>query len=171
VLYRHGNFVNQVTEIRNRYDIAPGEIDLPGFPLFGLFNSAMGVTTVFPEMDFTRPADVNPKFILEHAADWKPTQSFGSPALWNTVGKYCERTGDRFPSIKRVMSAGAPVPPHVLKRVKAAISEEGEIHTPYGATEALPVASISAGEEFAWCRYLRWETLRWHSVASDSNHR
>ena len=146
VLYRHGNFAQQVQQIRDRYEIQAGEIDLPGFPLFGLFNSAMGVTTVFPEMDFTRPANVDPKYIDEHATDWQPTQSFGSPALWNTVGKSCEQTGMRFPSIKRVLSAGAPVPPHVLARVKAAIAEDGEIHTPYGATEALPVATISASE-------------------------
>lgn len=146
VLYRHGNFAHQVTQIRDRYAIQPGEIDLPGFPLFGLFNSAMGVTTVFPEMDFTRPADVNPKFIFEHATDWQPTQSFGSPALWNTVGKACETSGMRFPSVRRVLSAGAPVPPHVLRRIKDVIAQDGEIHTPYGATEALPVASISASE-------------------------
>ena len=30
--------------------------------------------------------------------------------------------------------------------MKAAIHPEGEVYTPYGATEALPVASISAGE-------------------------
>lgn len=146
VLYRHGNFANQVTQIRDRYSIQPGEIDLAGFPLFGLFNSAMGVTTIFPEMDFTRPADVNPEYLLEHANDWKPTQSFGSPALWNTVGRHCENTGKRFPSIRRVLSAGAPVPPHVLQRISAAIADDGEIHTPYGATEALPVASISSTE-------------------------
>lgn len=148
VLYRHGNFANQVTQIRDRYQIQPGEVDLPGFPLFGLFNSAMGVTTVFPEMDFTRPADVNPTFVLEHVRDWQPTQSFGSPALWNTVGKYFEKQNqpDKLASVKRVLSAGAPVPPHVLARVRAAIADDGEIHTPYGATEALPVASISASE-------------------------
>lgn len=146
VLYRHGNFANQVTQIRDRYQIQPGEIDLPGFPLFGLFNSAMGVTTVFPEMDFTRPADVNPDYIAEHVTDWSPTQSFGSPALWNTVGKASEKSPLNFPTVRRVLSAGAPVPPHVLKRVKAVIAEDGEIHTPYGATEALPVASISATE-------------------------
>lgn len=146
VLYRHGNFANQVTQIRDRFGIQPGEVDLPGFPLFGLFNSAMGVTTVFPEMDFTRPADVNPKFISEHVTDWQPQQSFGSPALWNTVGKACEATNMKFPSVRRVLSAGAPVPPHVLRRIKGAIADDGEIYTPYGATEALPVAAISATE-------------------------
>lgn len=146
VLYRHGNFAHQVTEIQRHYGIQAGEIDLPGFPLFALFNSAMGVTTVFPDMDFTRPADIDPHYALEHAGDWQPTQSFGSPALWNTVGKHCESSGDSFPTIQRVLSAGAPVPPHVLRRVKGAIAPEGEIYTPYGATEALPVASISATE-------------------------
>ncbi len=146
VLYRHGNFSKQVDEIRDRYDIQPGEIDLPGFPLFALFNCAMGVSTVIPEMDFTRPARVDPRNIVRPIQDWQVTQAFGSPALWNVVGRYCEQQGVQLPSLRRVLSAGAPVPPPVLSRICAAISPEGEMHTPYGATEALPVASISARE-------------------------
>lgn len=149
VLYRHGNFLRQVTEIRDHYDIQPGEIDLPGFPLFALFNAAMGVTTVVPEMDFTRPAQADPRKILAAANDWRITQAFGSPALWNVVGRHCEQTGERIPSLRRVLSAGAPVPPHVLQRMKQAIHPAGDIYTPYGATEALPVASISASEVLA----------------------
>lgn len=145
-LYRHGNFNRQADEIRDEFQIAPGEVDLSGFPLFALFNAAMGVTTVFPRMDFTRPAQVDPRNIISAAADWNATQAFGSPALWNTVGRHCEKTGERLPTLKRVLSAGAPVPPHVLKRIKAVIHPAGEIHTPYGATEALPVATISASE-------------------------
>lgn len=146
VLYRHQNFAHQVSQIRDQYGIQAGDIDLAGFPLFGLFNSAMGATTVFPEMDFTRPADVDPEYLLEHARDWSPTQSFGSPALWNKVGQHCEKTGQRFPTIRRVLSAGAPVPPHVLRRISKAIADDGQIHTPYGATEALPVATISSSQ-------------------------
>ncbi len=146
VLYRHGNFAQQVDEIRQAYDIEPGEIDLPGFPLFALFNAAMGVTTVIPDMDFTRPAQANPKFLLEAARDWKVTQAFGSPALWNVVGRHCETTGDKIPTLRRVLSAGAPVPPHVLRRMKQIVHPDGRMHTPYGATEALPVASISDAE-------------------------
>ena len=47
----HGNFDAQVEQIRDFYGIQPGEIDLPAFPLFGLFNCAMGVTAVIPDMD------------------------------------------------------------------------------------------------------------------------
>lgn len=146
VLYRHGVFDRQVTEIRDHYGIRPGEIDLPGFPLFGLFNCAMGVTTVVPDMDPTRPARINPKLFVEAIHDWQVTQSFGSPAIWNRVGDYCQRERVELPTLKRVLSAGAPVPPRVLKMVRDCLPVDGEMHTPYGATEALPVASISAGE-------------------------
>ncbi|MCU0876247.1 MAG: fatty acid CoA ligase family protein [Pirellulaceae bacterium] len=146
VLYRHGNFSRQVDEIRDFYGIQPGEIDLPGFPLFALFNSAMGVTTVLPDMDPTRPAQVNPKLIVEAVRDWQVTQAFGSPALWNVVGRYCNAEKIVLPTLRRVLSAGAPVPAHVLARMKQAIHPDGDVHTPYGATEALPVASIAASE-------------------------
>lgn len=146
VLYRHGNFDAQVEQIRDRYGIEPGEIDLPGFPLFGLFNCAMGVTAVIPDMDPSRPAKVNPRNFLEAAQDWQVTQTFGSPAIWNRVGRYCEEHGGRLASVRRVLSAGAPVPTDVLDRIRQYIAPEGELYTPYGATEALPVASISASE-------------------------
>jgi olefin beta-lactone synthetase len=146
VLYRHGNFDRQATEIRDFYGIQPGEIDLPGFPLFALFNCAIGVTTVIPDMDPTQPANVDPQKIIEAVNDWQVTQAFGSPALWNVVGRYCEQRRIVLPTLKRVLSAGAPVPAHVLARMKNAIAPDGDVHTPYGATEALPVASIAASE-------------------------
>jgi len=146
VLYSHGNFNRQSDEIRDFYHIQPGEIALPAFPLFALFNCAMGVTTIFPDMDPTRPANVDPRNIIEAVHDWQVTQSFGSPALWNVVGRYCEQQNIKLSTITRVLSAGAPVPPHVLERVKNIIHPDGDVHTPYGATEALPVASIAASE-------------------------
>jgi len=146
VKYTHRNFDAQVEQIRDFYGIREGEIDVPGFPLFGLFNCAMGVTAVIPDMDPTRPAQVDPKKIIEAVTDWNATQSFGSPAIWNRVGRYCVETGAKLPTLRRVLSAGAPVPAHVLRRMKACIHPEGDIHTPYGATESLPVASIAASE-------------------------
>jgi acyl-CoA synthetase (AMP-forming)/AMP-acid ligase II len=146
VLYRHRHFDRQVEAIRDQYHIRPGEIDVACFPLFALFNSAMGVTSVFPEMDASRPARVDPARIVEAVEDLGATQAFGSPAVWDRVGRYCEERGLRMASLRRVLSAGAPVPAHVLARMKAAIDPAGEVHTPYGATEALPVATIEARE-------------------------
>lgn len=145
VEFRHEGFRRQVEFIQERYEIQPGEVDVPGFPLFGLFNSAMGVTSVIPEMDFSRPATVDPRNILEAVHDWQATQAFASPAVWNAVGQFCEREKLQMPTLRRVLSAGAPVPPHVLQRMRVA-APNAEMHTPYGATEALPIASISASE-------------------------
>lgn len=144
VLYRHGNFDHQVTEIRDRFELMPGGVDVAGFPLFGLFNAAMGISTVFPRMDFTRPAHIDPQNFLAAAGDWQATQSFGSPALWNRVASYCREKKLRLDTLRQVFSAGAPVSAKVLEMVRNAIHPEGEVHTPYGATEALPVATISA---------------------------
>jgi acyl-CoA synthetase (AMP-forming)/AMP-acid ligase II len=146
VLFTHGNFDAQVEQIRDFYGIRPGEVDLPCFPMFGLFNCAMGVTAVIPDMDPSRPARVDPTKIIEAARDWNVTQAFGSPAVLDRVGRYCEEHRVKLPTIRRVLSAGAPVPADVLRRMKECIHPEGDIHTPYGATEALPVASISATE-------------------------
>ncbi|MCA9052251.1 MAG: AMP-binding protein [Planctomycetaceae bacterium] len=147
VLYEHAMFDAQVDLIRDFYGIEPGEIDLPGFPLFGLFNAAMGVTTVIPDMDPTKPAQVNPEKILNAIRDRQVTQAFGSPAFWNRVGRYCEDHGVTLPTIRRGLSAGGPVPNHVLQRMTRAFTGAGaDLYTPYGATESLPVASIGGRE-------------------------
>lgn len=144
VLYRHRVFIEQSQQIRDYFQIQPGSVDVSGFPLFALFNTAMGTTTVFPEMDATRPADVYPPNIIDAVNQFQADQSFGSPALWNTVSKYCVERDLTMPTLKRILSAGAPVPPAVLQRIKRIIATDGEAYTPYGATEALPVACNSA---------------------------
>ncbi len=142
VSYEHGMFNSQLDLIRDRFDIQPGEVDLPGFPLFGLFNAGMQVTTVIPDMDPTRPANVDPVRILEAINNHGVTQAFGSPALWNTVGRYCEANNVKLPTLNRILSAGAPVPNHVLRRMTATLRDDADVFTPYGATECLPVAAI-----------------------------
>ncbi len=146
VLYTHRTFNSQIDQLVERYEIRPGGKDLSGFPLFGLFNAVMGTTTIIPDMDPTRPADVDPPRLLDAIDQWQINQAFGSPALWTAVGRYCVEHGRRLPVLERVLSAGAPVPAGVLKNVRAAIAAEGVMFTPYGATEALPIASIESRE-------------------------
>ena len=146
VHYEHGMFDAQVDLIREQYQIQPGEVDLPGFPLFSLFNVAMQVTSVIPDMDPTRPAAVNPARIVEALESQSVTQAYGSPALWNRVGRYCEERQITLPALRRILSAGAPVPNHVLQRMTNVLPSAANFFTPYGATECLPVASISARE-------------------------
>ena len=146
VAFTHEMFDTQSQQIAERFNIQPGEIDLACFPLFGLFDATMGVTAVIPDMNPTKPAQADPTKIVEAANRWKITQCFASPALWNRVGNYCAQTGKRIDTLRRAISAGAPVSAKVLAKVKQCIHPEGEVFPPYGATEALPVSVISATE-------------------------
>ncbi|MBC8115818.1 MAG: AMP-binding protein [Candidatus Saccharimonas sp.] len=150
-VYSHGNFVAQVELLRDVFGIEPGEIDLCTFPLFALFASALGMTAIIPRMDFTRPARVNPREVIEPIQRFGATNMFGSPALLNAVGRYASRRIDglvqeTMPTLKRVLSAGAPVSAEIIGRFQATLSAGAQVFTPYGATEALPVAVIGSRE-------------------------
>lgn len=141
-VYSHGNFLAQVESIRTMYEIHPGEIDLPTFPLFALFDPALGMTTIVPRMDFTKPGSVDGAAIIGPIQRFRVTNMFGSPALLDRVAEYAQAKGERLPTLRRVITAGAPVTPRILERFSALLSPEARIHTPYGATESLPIATI-----------------------------
>lgn len=146
VVYRQRHFAAQVDLVRDSYGIRPGEVDLPTFPPFALFDPALGMTTVIPPMDFTRPARVDPAMLVSLIREYSVTNLFGSPALMNTLTLHLEANNIKLPGLKRVLSAGAPVHPKVIDRIHRALGEHADIHTPYGATECLPVATISGRE-------------------------
>lgn len=146
VVYTHEYFGGQVEQIRRLYGIQPGEVDLPTFPLFALFGPALGMTAIVPDMDPTRPAQVDPAKIVEAIENFGVTNMFGSPAVINRVGRFGEAQGLKLPSLRRVISAGAPVPAKVIRRFAAMLSPGAQVFTPYGATECLPVASIGSDE-------------------------
>jgi acyl-CoA synthetase (AMP-forming)/AMP-acid ligase II len=144
VVYTHRIFNAQVRALRDLLDIRPGEVDLCTFPLFALFAPALGMTSVIPNMDFTRPGKVDPREVVVPAERFGVTNLFGSPALLRRVGTYGHEQGVRLPKLNRVVSAGAPVPAIVIARVVAMLREGAQVHTPYGATESLPVACIGS---------------------------
>ncbi len=146
VIYTHGTFDAQVHRIKSHFNITEDEIDLPTFPLFAIFDPALGITAVIPEMDPTKPALVNPENIIQPIKQHHITNMFGSPALLNRVGSYAAKNSIKLPSLKRVVSAGAPVLPENIKRFASLLNSDAEIHTPYGATESFPIVSIGSKE-------------------------
>lgn len=145
VHYTHGIFHAQLQLIRDYYGIGPGDTDQPGFTLFGLFSTALGAKAVLPDMDPTRPAQVNPQKFVDSILAEQVSYSFGSPAIWRVVSRYCRKQQMRLP-LHSVLMAGAPVPGELLADMQKILPEQARIFTPYGATETLPVASIEARE-------------------------
>ncbi len=146
VLYTHAMFLNQVEAIRKLYGIRQKDVELPTFPLFALFAVGMGMTCVIPDMDPTRPAQVDPVKIVRAVKQFKVVSSFGSPALWDTVSRYCLKNNLCLPGLKRILMAGAPVSGKLLKSFDSILDADAKIFTPYGATESLPLASIERSE-------------------------
>ncbi len=153
-VYTHGNFDAQLKQIRSHLDLEEGEIDLSTFPLFALFYPALGVTAVIPRMDPTRPARANPERIIAEIENQGVTNMFASPALLQRLAAHGKAKGVRLPTLKRVICAGAPVPPRTVEAFCGLLAEGAELHTPYGATEAVPVASILGSEILAETRAL-----------------
>jgi len=145
VCYEHGMFEAQVRLIRETYGIEPGEIDLPLLPVFALFDPALGMTAVVPEFDPSRPAAADPGRIVRAIRQEGVTNAFGSPTLWQKIADHCGARGLTLPSLRRVLCAGAPVPASLWVAARRLLPG-GRLHSPYGATEALPVSTVTAAE-------------------------
>lgn len=146
VRYEHTIFAAQLKLIKEYYEIGPKDIDQPAFPLFALFATALGACAVIPDMDPTQPASVDPKKFIRSIQEHAVTYSFGSPAIWNVVSRYCLSNNIVLGTVKKVLMAGAPVPCELLQRVKKILPADAKIYTPYGATESLPIVSIESSE-------------------------
>ncbi len=146
VLYHHGAFAAQIAALRDLCRIRPGDVDLACFPLFALFDAAFGATCVVPRLDPSRPARCDPAAIASALVEHRCTYTFGSPAIWRRVVEHATRNGTRFPDLRGAWIAGAPVAPALVEAFRGLISSDGDVHTPYGATECLPLTSISGAE-------------------------
>jgi acyl-CoA synthetase (AMP-forming)/AMP-acid ligase II len=142
VVYRHRHFVAQVAMLRDAFGIESGGVDLPTFPPFALFDPALGLTSIIPDMDPTRPANADPRKLLRAIGEFGVTQLFGSPALMRVLAEH----GAPLPGVRLATSAGAPVPPEVVARMLELLPDGARFWTPYGATECLPVAAIEGRE-------------------------
>jgi olefin beta-lactone synthetase len=153
VCYTHGMFDAQIELVRTTYAISPGETDMAMLPLFALFNPALGTTTVTPLLDPSKPLAADPAPLVAALIAEKVTSSFGSPAIWGKVADHCEARGLKLPDLRRLLIAGAPVSGELLAKLQV-IAPNCVTHTPYGATECLPVTTITADELLGEARQL-----------------
>lgn len=145
VVYTHGMCCAQTAALRELYGMREGEVDVACFAPFALFGPALGLTTVLPRIDFSKPARARPEEVVRAIREHDAVQCFGSPAIWRRVAPWCAQRGVKLDGLKRLMIAGAPVHPSLVEECRGMLPD-GDVHTPYGATEALPVSSASGRE-------------------------
>lgn len=139
VVYTHGIFQAQARELKAIYGFRPGEVDLAAFPLFSLFDNALEMTSVIPDLDPSKPGQCDPAKVARALTELNCTSAFGSPAIWRRVAPWAQQHDVRFPGLERILIAGAAVPPSLIESLRTRLPD-GDVGTPYGATESLPVA-------------------------------
>lgn len=143
VPYTHGMFRAQVAALQELYAMREGDVDVACFAPFALFGPALGLSTVLPEIDFSHPARAKPENVVRALREQRAVQCFGSPAIWRRVAPWARERGIVLEHLERLMIAGAPVHPPLIEDCLSILGAHGDVHTPYGATESLPVSSMN----------------------------
>jgi olefin beta-lactone synthetase len=163
VRYRHGQLAAQRDALAATYEITPSDRLVAAFAPFALYGPALGVPTALTNCDVATPGKLTAQALDEACREIGATMAFASPAaLANVVASSAGTTtsnpatsttastdttaddGVEFAglaALRLVFSAGAPVPAETLHAV-ATLAPNASIRTPYGMTEALPVADI-----------------------------
>jgi olefin beta-lactone synthetase len=148
VVYTHAMFEAQISVLKNDYGIAHGERDLATFPLFSLFGPALGMASIVPDMDASKPITANPDSLFAAIEQYQCTNMFVNPALIERLGQAGTQRHKphTLPSIKRVISAGAPATISSISRFSQMLNGGVEVLNSYGATESLPLTMIGSDQ-------------------------
>jgi acyl-CoA synthetase (AMP-forming)/AMP-acid ligase II len=106
----------------------------------------VGATSVLPAIDFRRVARADPAVIARTVTENEVTAMFASPAVLDPLTRHLTSTGKELPSLRLVVSGGAPVPAPMIATLRGMLAADAAVHTSYGATEATPIASIESRE-------------------------
>ena len=146
VVYRHHQIQAQRDILADLYAITPEDRLVAAFAPFALYGPTLGITSVVPEMDVTRPGTLDAAALGDAVAAIDATLVFASPAaLANVVATGADLSDPQrvaLGGVRLLLSAGAPVNPTLLGRA-IDLMTQASAHTPYGMTEVLPVADIS----------------------------
>jgi acyl-CoA synthetase (AMP-forming)/AMP-acid ligase II/pimeloyl-ACP methyl ester carboxylesterase len=147
VVYRHRQARAQIAALRAAYGIGPGDRLVAAFPPFALYGPALGIAAAVP--DAPAPGRLTAAALAGAVAAVDATMVFASPAALRTVvrtaGELSAAQRAALAGVRRVVSAGAPVPAALLRAVREVLPGAAA-HTPYGMTEVLPVTDVTLEE-------------------------
>ncbi|GAA5166378.1 alpha/beta fold hydrolase [Ornithinimicrobium tianjinense] len=145
VVYTRDQLAAQLAVLRDTFGLAPGERLVAAFAPFALYGPALGMTSAVPDMDVTAPGTLTASALADAVRAVDASVVFAAPAALRNVVATAEgldaarRAALAGPRL--VLSAGAPVPLALLEEVRRLLPA-AETQTPYGMTEALPVATL-----------------------------
>jgi acyl-coenzyme A synthetase/AMP-(fatty) acid ligase/pimeloyl-ACP methyl ester carboxylesterase len=149
VVYRHRQIEANRDALLDLYAITATDRLVAAFAPFALYGPALGIASVTPDVDVTKPGTLNAIQLAEAVRAVGATLIWASPAALQNVVATANDLGSAarsdLRSVRLLMSAGAPVPTRLLHQVLDLLPS-ASAHTPYGMTEVLPVADIDLVE-------------------------
>ncbi|MBL8926934.1 MAG: alpha/beta fold hydrolase [Pseudonocardia sp.] len=147
VVYRHRQARAQLAALRAAYGITGDDRLVAAFPPFALYGPALGIPSAVPEA--RTPGALTAAALARAVAAVDATIVFASPAALRTVvataGGLTTTQRSTLAGVRRVVSAGAPVPGALLHALRGVLPNAAA-HTPYGMTEALPVTDVALAD-------------------------
>ena len=134
VVYTHGQLCALAQAIQEQFSICDSDGIAAAYIPFALYGPAWGVAVGLPKINVVAPGRLSAKNLREALDGVNGTILFAAPApLRNVIND-----GEMFPSVRCVMSAGAPVGDSLLADVATSFPN-AQLHSPYGMTEMLIV--------------------------------
>ncbi len=149
VRYTHEKLAAQRDLIADLYDITSADSLVAAFAPFAIYGPLLGITSTVPDIDVSAPGSIDANTLADAVSAIDATMVFASPAalerLVTTEPNIDPSHRTALSNVRILLSAGAPVRASLLTAT-GAVFPNAVAHTPYGMTEALPVASISLPE-------------------------
>lgn len=147
VRYTHRALGALATVLKRHFDVKPGTGLVAGFPPFALLGPGIGASSVTPNMSVTKPRTLTARALAEAVAAGSCTMVFASPAAYTNVAatadELTEEQREACAGVEVALSAGAPVPLELMRKIKS-VFPNASVHSPYGMTEGLLLADITA---------------------------
>ncbi|AKZ60391.1 putative AMP-ligase [Streptomyces ambofaciens ATCC 23877] len=140
--YRHSTLAGQLDALATLMDPRSEDVLLAGFLPVALLGPLLGLATVAPAVNHLAPARTSPQEVVGPLREHRASIVLASPAVLALIARHCARHDLTLPSVRQILSFGAPLRVGLADALRKAVPDDAEILSVYGATECLPVSAI-----------------------------
>ncbi|MEV6768942.1 fatty acid CoA ligase family protein [Nocardia sp. NPDC051030] len=146
VVLTHGNLSAMIDQVDAARDhVAPGT-SLITAPVAGILELLLGSRCVLPPLIPSKVGATDPAHVVDAVERFGVKTMFASPAVLIPLLAHIEKHGDKLATLESIYSGGAPVPDWCIAALRDVLAEDARVYSGYGATEALPMATIESRE-------------------------
>ena len=138
----HATMRARTEYVQQMFGLEAGDVIVETLLVYTILEILMGLTVAVPQMDVAKPAKVDPAHVVDAVRRFKPRVASASPVVWQKLMRHCQAAKIRLDGLETLLTTAAPIPVDLHQRLADVVPATTELFTPYGATEALPVALI-----------------------------